>query len=115
MPESTNLISMIHKSSGLCIHQKMGKLIGFCMMVCKAFCNKFHKWNLIDLHIIGAEGYSLGHSSMSHLIDTQEVGGKRGYIHNIEKGAMLKIYCTLSFWNDGRVISDVDGNDFVGV
>ena len=73
MPDSTDLISMIQKSSGLCIRQKMGKLIGFCMMVCKAFCNKFPVCKFRDLYIIRTEGYSHGNSRMCHLIDTQDI------------------------------------------
>ena len=52
---------------------------------------------------------------MIHLIEIQEVGGKRGYIQNFENGAMFKIYCTLSFRYDGGIISQVDGYALVSV
>ena len=68
-----------------------------------------------DFYIIGAESYSLGHSSMSHFIYTHEVGGQGGYIQNIKKGSMLKIYCTSTFQNDCRIICHVDGNYFFSV
>ena len=80
MPLSNYLISMSQKSGGLCIGHKLGKLIGLSMMVCYACCNKFPGCNFSDFYIFGSEGYSLGNSSMIHLIYTQEVGGQGGYI-----------------------------------
>ena len=97
MPQYTNFISMSQQCGGLCIHHKVGKIIGFCMMVCKAFCNKFPECKFHDLYIIRAEGYSLGHSRMCHLINTKDVWCQRWYIQNIWKIAILKINRTLSF------------------
>ena len=73
MPQYTNLISMSHKCGGLCIRHKMGELVGFCMMVYKAFCYKFFGCKFCDIYIILDKGDSLGHSHMFHLINTKEV------------------------------------------
>ena len=70
MPQFTNLISMSQQCGRLCIRYKMGELVGFCMMVCKAFCYKFSGCKFYDLYIIWAKGDSLEHSCMCHLINT---------------------------------------------
>ena len=59
MPQSTNLIYTSRQCGGLCIRYKMGELVGFCMMVCKAFCYKFSGWKFCDLYIIWAKGKTL--------------------------------------------------------
>ena len=106
---------MIQKSGGLCICQKLGKLIGLSMKVCYACCNEFPGCNLCDFNIIKDESNSIWHSGVCYLIYTQHFRGQGGYIQNIKKDSMIKFCSTFAFQNDLRIISHVDGNASVSV